>query len=61
MYFDFYYGKGSRLGGVVHSVFSTRPRGRGFKPGRGDGFFNGDDNQQRTLLRMESEAGSPMS
>jgi hypothetical protein len=28
-----------RLGGVVVSVFATGPKGHGFKPGRGDGFF----------------------
>jgi hypothetical protein len=27
------------LGGVVVSVLSTGPKGRGFKPGRGDGFL----------------------
>jgi hypothetical protein len=29
----------SRLGDVVVSVLVTRPKGRGFKPGRGDGFL----------------------
>jgi hypothetical protein len=29
----------SRLGGVVVSVLTTGPKGRGFKPGRGDGFW----------------------
>jgi hypothetical protein len=28
-----------RLGGVVVSVLATEPTGRGFKPGRGDGFL----------------------
>jgi hypothetical protein len=28
-----------RLGGVVVSVHSTGAKGRGFKPGRGDGFL----------------------
>jgi hypothetical protein len=28
-----------RLGGVVVSVLATGPKGRGFKPGRGDGFL----------------------
>jgi hypothetical protein len=28
-----------RLGGVVVSVLDTGPKGRGFKPGRGDGFL----------------------
>jgi hypothetical protein len=30
---------GSRLGGVVVSVFATRPKPRGFKPSRCDGFL----------------------
>jgi hypothetical protein len=29
----------SRLSGVVVSVLATGPKGRGFKPGRGDGFL----------------------
>jgi hypothetical protein len=29
----------SRLGGVVISVLVTGPKGRVFKPGRGDGFL----------------------
>jgi hypothetical protein len=29
----------SRLGGVVVSVNAIGPEGRGFKPGRGDGFL----------------------
>jgi hypothetical protein len=28
-----------RLDGVVVSVLATGPKGRGFKPGRGDGFL----------------------
>jgi hypothetical protein len=28
-----------RLGDVVVSVIATRPKDRGFKPGRGDGFL----------------------
>jgi hypothetical protein len=28
-----------RLGGVAVSVLATGPKGRGFKPGRGDGFL----------------------
>jgi hypothetical protein len=28
-----------RISGVVISVLATRPKGRGFKPGRGDGFL----------------------
>jgi hypothetical protein len=31
--------KTGRLGCVVVSVLATGPRGRGFKPGRGDGFL----------------------
>jgi hypothetical protein len=34
----------SRLSGVVVSVLATRPQGRGFKPGREDGFLKGDKN-----------------
>jgi hypothetical protein len=30
----------SRLSGVVFSVLASSPKGRGFKPGRGDGFFS---------------------
>jgi hypothetical protein len=30
---------GGRLGGVVVSVLATGPNGRGFNPGRGDGFL----------------------
>jgi hypothetical protein len=33
------YGSNSRLGGVVVSVLETGPKGRGFKPGREDGFL----------------------
>jgi hypothetical protein len=29
----------SRLSGLVVSVLATGPKGRGFKPGRGDGFL----------------------
>jgi hypothetical protein len=29
----------NRLGGVVVSVLATRPKGRRFEPGRGDGFL----------------------
>jgi hypothetical protein len=28
-----------RLGGVVVSLLAAGPKGRGFKPGRGDGFL----------------------
>jgi hypothetical protein len=51
----------SRLGGVVVSVNAIGPEGRGFKPGRGDGFFKGDKNPQHTYFRMGSKAGCPMS
>jgi hypothetical protein len=30
----------SHLGGVVVSVLASRPKGCGFKPGRGDGFLS---------------------
>jgi hypothetical protein len=33
------YGMPSHLGGVVVSVLATGPKGRRFKPGRGDGFL----------------------
>jgi hypothetical protein len=41
-------------------VLATGPNGRGFKPVRGDGFFNGDKNPQHTFLRMENNAAGPM-
>jgi hypothetical protein len=31
------------LGGIVVSVLAIGPRVVGFKPGRGDGFFKGDE------------------
>jgi hypothetical protein len=34
-----------RLGGVVVSVLSTGPKGRGFKPGRDDGFLRAIKNR----------------
>jgi hypothetical protein len=49
-----------RLGGVVVSVLAAGTKGRGLKPGRGDGFFKGDKNPQHAFLRMESTVGSPM-
>jgi hypothetical protein len=51
----------SSLGGVVVSVLATGPKGHGFKPGRGDGFLMAIKNPQHTFLRIESEAGGPMS
>jgi hypothetical protein len=50
-----------RLGGVVVSVLVTGPKGRGFKPSRGDGYFKGDKNPQLNFLRMGSKAEGPMS
>jgi hypothetical protein len=50
-----------RLGGVVVSVLTTGPKGRGFEPGEGDRFFKGDKNPQHTFLRTGSKAGGPMS
>jgi hypothetical protein len=50
-----------RLGGVVISVLSTTPKGRGFKPGSGLWIFQGDKNPQHNFLRMESKTGGPMS
>jgi hypothetical protein len=50
-----------RLRGVVVSMFATGPKGRGFEPGQGDGFFKSDKNPQHTFLRMGSKAGGPMS
>jgi hypothetical protein len=50
----------SRLGGVVVSVLAIGPNGRGFKPGRGDGFLKGNKNPQHTFLGMESKAGGPI-
>jgi hypothetical protein len=32
-------GFSDRLGGVVVSELATGPKGRGFKPGQGDGFL----------------------
>lgn len=32
------YGKACHLGGAVVSVVATRSKGRGLKPGQGDGF-----------------------
>jgi hypothetical protein len=49
------------LGGVVVSVLATGPKGRGFKPSGGDGFFKGDKNPQLNFLLMGSKAGDPMS
>jgi hypothetical protein len=37
--------KFSRLGGVVFSVLATGPKGRGFKPSRGDGFLRAIKNR----------------
>jgi hypothetical protein len=48
------------LSGVVVSVIATGPKGRGFKPGQGDGFLRAK-NPQHTFLRMGSKAGGPMS
>jgi hypothetical protein len=45
----------------VVSVLATEPKGCGFEPGQGDGFFKGDKKPQRTFLRMGSKAGGPMS
>jgi hypothetical protein len=39
-----------RLGGVVVSVIATGPKGWGFEPGQGDGFFKDDKNPQQTFL-----------
>jgi hypothetical protein len=40
----------SRLGGVVVSVLATGPKGCGFKPGQGDGFFRAKKSTAHLLL-----------
>jgi hypothetical protein len=42
-----------RLCGVVLSLLATGPKGRGFKPSRGD------KKPQHTFLQMKSKAGGP--
>jgi hypothetical protein len=41
----------------VVSVIASGPRGRRFKPGRGDTFFKGDKNPQHTFFRVGSKTG----
>jgi hypothetical protein len=36
--------------GVVVSVLATGPKGCGFEPDQGNGFFKGDKNPQHTFL-----------
>jgi hypothetical protein len=49
------------ISGVVVSVLATGPKGHGFKPGHGDGFFNGDKNPEHAFLWIGSKARVPMS
>jgi hypothetical protein len=51
----------NRLCGVVISVLATRSKGRGFKPGRCDGFLILMKIAQHTFLRMGNKAGGHMS
>jgi hypothetical protein len=51
----------SRLGRVVITVLVTGHKGRGFKPGRGDGLLTEIKIIKYTFLRMGSKAVGPMS
>jgi hypothetical protein len=46
---------------VVVSVLTTGPKGRGYKPGRGDGFLRTIKIRSTPSSRMGSKAGGPMS
>jgi hypothetical protein len=43
------------------SVLSTGPKGRGFKPGRGDGFLRATKIQSTLSIGWKVKAGGPMS
>jgi hypothetical protein len=49
----------SRFGGVVVNVLATGTKGRGFKPGGGDGFLRAIKTQH-TFLRIGNKARCPM-
>jgi hypothetical protein len=48
---------GSRLDGVVVSVFATGPKDSGFEPGQGDGFLRAIKIRSTPSSRMGSKAG----
>jgi hypothetical protein len=50
-----------RLGGVVGSVLANGPKGRRFKPGRGDGFVRVIKISSTPSSGMGSKSGGPMS
>jgi hypothetical protein len=52
------YGMYSRLGGVVVSV-ATGPKGREFKPGRGDGFLRAINIRNTPSFRWEVKPDAP--
>jgi hypothetical protein len=49
----------SRLGGVVVSVLATGPKGCGFEPGHGDGFFKGDKIRSTPFFEWEVKPEVP--
>jgi hypothetical protein len=54
-------GPASCLGGVMVSVLATGPKGCGFEPGQGDGFFRTIKIHSTPSSRMGSKAQGPMS
>jgi hypothetical protein len=48
-----------RLGGVVLGVLDTGPKGRGFKPGRGDGFLRAINIRSTTFFGWEVKPEVP--
>jgi hypothetical protein len=48
-----------RLGGVVVSVFATGPKGRGFKPGQGDGIFKAIKIRSTPFFEWEVKPEAP--
>jgi hypothetical protein len=50
-----------RLGGVVVSVLATGPKGRGFKPGQGDGFLRAVKIHSTPFFGWEVKREGPMS